>query len=130
MALGRSGSGAALSCKKRKKLRSHTSIDCSPAEQVGATLGIDAATWRSLEITQTLRDGRRDGALLGVIDRTVTSMGARTLADWLRQAFDRRGVDQRSARCRGGIFTEAALCARQFVKNCAASMTFSGWSLG
>jgi len=48
-----------------------------------ATLQIDSATWRSLEITQTLRDGRRETALLGVIDRTVTSLGARLLADWL-----------------------------------------------
>jgi DNA mismatch repair protein MutS len=49
-----------------------------------AALQIDGATWRSLEITHTLRDGRRDGALLGVMDRTVTAMGARTLAEWLR----------------------------------------------
>lgn len=48
-----------------------------------ATLQIDSATWRSLEITQTLRDGRRETALLGVIDRTVTSLGARLLSDWL-----------------------------------------------
>lgn len=52
---------------------------------VGSCLEIDAATWRSLEITRTLRDGRRDGALLGVIDRTVTGAGARLLADWLRR---------------------------------------------
>ncbi|TWT36914.1 DNA mismatch repair protein MutS [Posidoniimonas corsicana] len=49
-----------------------------------STLQIDAATWRSLEIAHTLRDGRREGALLGVIDRTVTSPGARLLAEWLR----------------------------------------------
>ncbi|TWT78156.1 DNA mismatch repair protein MutS [Posidoniimonas polymericola] len=49
-----------------------------------STLQIDAATWRSLEIAHTLRDGRREGALLGVIDRTVTSTGARLLAEWLR----------------------------------------------
>ena len=48
-----------------------------------STLQIDGATWRSLEITQTLRDGRRETAMLGVIDRTVTGMGARLLADWL-----------------------------------------------
>ena len=48
-------------------------------------LQIDAATWRSLELTQTLRDGRREGSLLGVMDRTTTSMGARMLADWLRR---------------------------------------------
>jgi DNA mismatch repair protein MutS len=49
----------------------------------GDTLEIDAATRRSLEITATLRDGRREGSLLAVMDRTATSMGARLLADWL-----------------------------------------------
>lgn len=46
-------------------------------------LGIDHVTRRSLELSRTLRDGGREGALLGVLDRTVTPMGARMLADWL-----------------------------------------------
>ena len=40
-------------------------------------------TRRSLELTRTLREGKRDGSLLAVIDRTATPMGARLLADWL-----------------------------------------------
>lgn len=47
------------------------------------TLALDEMTRRSLELTRTLREGKRDGSLLGVIDRTVTPMGARLLADWL-----------------------------------------------
>ena len=47
------------------------------------TLGLDEMTRRSLELTRTLREGKREGSLLGVIDRTVTPMGARLLADWL-----------------------------------------------
>ncbi|RIK77170.1 MAG: DNA mismatch repair protein MutS [Planctomycetota bacterium] len=46
-------------------------------------LEIDQATRRSLEICQTIRDGRREGSLLGVMDRTVTSLGARLLGEWL-----------------------------------------------
>ena len=46
-------------------------------------LAIDPATRRSLELTATIRDGGRAGSLLGVMDRTVTSLGARLLADWL-----------------------------------------------
>ena len=46
-------------------------------------LSIDPATRRSLEIVATIRDGRRDGSLLGTLDRTVTCLGARLLADWL-----------------------------------------------
>jgi DNA mismatch repair protein MutS len=46
-------------------------------------LGLDEMTRRSLELTRTLRDARRDGSLLQAIDRTCTPMGARMLGDWL-----------------------------------------------
>ena len=49
----------------------------------GSNLLIDEATRRSLELTRTLRDEKRDGSLLAVIDETVTPMGARLLAEWL-----------------------------------------------
>lgn len=49
----------------------------------GSCLIIDEATRRSLELTQTLRHGQRDGSLLATIDETVTPMGARLLAEWL-----------------------------------------------
>jgi DNA mismatch repair protein MutS len=42
-------------------------------------MGIDAATRRNLELTQTL-SGQRGGSLLAQIDRTVTAGGARALA--------------------------------------------------
>jgi DNA mismatch repair protein MutS len=45
-------------------------------------LEIDEASRRSLEISRTIRDARREGSLLWVLDRTVTAMGARLLADW------------------------------------------------
>ena len=49
----------------------------------GSTLLIDESTRRSLELNRSLRDGKRDGSLLSIIDETVTPMGARLLADWL-----------------------------------------------
>lgn len=49
----------------------------------GTTLIIDEATRRSLELTRTLRDGRREGSLLSVLDESVTPMGSRLVADWL-----------------------------------------------
>ena len=42
-------------------------------------MGIDSATRRNLELTQTLA-GQRSGSLLAGIDRTVTACGARLLA--------------------------------------------------
>src|SRR5262249_6659666 len=47
------------------------------AYQHGEFLHLDEVTRRSLELTRTLRDGGRDGSLLGILDRTVTAMGAR-----------------------------------------------------
>ena len=51
--------------------------------QPGKILEIDQATRRSLELTRTIREGRREGSLIDVINRTVTPMGARQLSDWL-----------------------------------------------
>jgi len=51
--------------------------------RTGDTLEIDEASRRSLEITRTIREGRREGSLLAVLDRSVTAMGSRLLAEWL-----------------------------------------------
>jgi DNA mismatch repair protein MutS len=47
-------------------------------ESADASVQIDAATRRNLELTQALSGGR-DGSLLAAIDRTVTAAGARLL---------------------------------------------------
>jgi DNA mismatch repair protein MutS len=57
---------------------------------------IDEATRRSLELTRTMREGRREQSLLGVIDETCTPMGARLLADWLSSPLtDAEQIGQR-----------------------------------
>ena len=49
-------------------------------------MGLDAATRRNLELTVPLRfDGSKKNTLLGVLDRTKTSMGARLLRSWVDQ---------------------------------------------
>ena len=60
------------------------------------TLEIDEATRRSLEITRTLREARREGSLLSVLDRCVTPMGSRLLGDWLANpSTDRERIESR-----------------------------------
>ncbi len=56
------------------------------------TLQVDQATRRSLEISRTLRDGRREGSLLGVLDQCVTAMGSRLLADWVANPLTDRAA--------------------------------------
>jgi len=52
---------------------------------------IDRATQRSLELVQTMRSGDRTGSLLWVLDKSVTTMGARRLHEWLLSPL--RSVD-------------------------------------
>jgi len=40
---------------------------------------IDPSTWRNLEITENMRTKEKKGSLLGVLDKTMTAMGARRM---------------------------------------------------
>ncbi len=53
--------------------------------QLGDFMTLDPATRRNLELTETLRSGQVRGSLLGVLDLTVTAMGARLLRQWVSQ---------------------------------------------
>jgi DNA mismatch repair protein MutS len=46
---------------------------------------LDQFTRRNLELTETIRSRKTEGSLLGVLDRTVTAMGARLLRTWINQ---------------------------------------------
>ncbi|MBP5230938.1 MAG: DNA mismatch repair protein MutS, partial [Clostridia bacterium] len=48
-------------------------------------LGIDHFSRRNLELCETLRTGERRGSLLGTVDRTRTSAGARLLKKWIEK---------------------------------------------
>jgi DNA mismatch repair protein MutS len=68
------------------------------------TMALDEMTRRSLELTRTLREGRREGSLLFALDRTVTPMGARELAQWLTSPL----TDLDAIRRRHGAVAELA----------------------
>ena len=46
-------------------------------------LMMDSNAIRNLELVKTLRDGKRYGSLLWVLDKTKTNMGARMLSSWI-----------------------------------------------
>lgn len=46
---------------------------------------LDISSRRNLELTETMRDKSRKGTLLWVLDRTMTSMGSRTIRKWIEQ---------------------------------------------
>lgn len=49
----------------------------------GGGMIIDTVTARNLELTQTIREGEKQGSLLGLLDRCATGMGRRLLRRWL-----------------------------------------------
>ena len=51
---------------------------------LGDYLLIDDLSCRNLEILKNLRTGNRQGTLIAVMDQTVTAIGSRLLARWLR----------------------------------------------
>ena len=59
-------------------------------------VSIDETSFRNLELVRTLVGGRRKGSLLGLVDRTVTAMGARQLRRWLELPLrDKAAIETR-----------------------------------
>ena len=57
---------------------------------------IDSITSRNLELTQSLKDGGKQGSLLGLLDRCMTAMGRRLLRRWIEQPLlDRGHIEER-----------------------------------
>ena len=57
---------------------------------------LDINTRRNLEIMETLKDHRKKGSLIGVMDKTKTSMGARKLRSWIEQPLcDAKEINKR-----------------------------------
>jgi len=57
---------------------------------------IDNVTSRNLELTQSLREGGRQGSLLGLLDRCMTAMGRRLLRRWIElPLIQRKMIEKR-----------------------------------
>ncbi len=51
---------------------------------------LDVSSRRNLELTETMRDKKKNGSLLGVLDFTRTSMGARALRNWVERPLTKK----------------------------------------
>lgn len=59
-------------------------------------LEMDIGTRRNLELTSTLRDGKREGSLFSILDHCGTSMGRRRLKSWIELPLrDLQQIQQR-----------------------------------
>jgi DNA mismatch repair protein MutS len=52
---------------------------------IGKYMILDTATRRNLELCETMREGKKRGSLLWVLDKTKTAMGARMLRSFIEQ---------------------------------------------
>lgn len=77
--------GAALGYLEYAQKSSVGYIDKLNVYSVNEFMELDIATRRNLEITETMRDKSKRGSLLWVLDYTKTSMGARTLKQWIEK---------------------------------------------
>lgn len=88
--------GAILDYLNETQRTSPAHIDRLVPYRVTNALEIDQASRRSLEITRTIREGRREGSLLAVLDQTITAMGSRLLAEWVANPLtDVAAIDAR-----------------------------------
>ncbi len=77
--------GALIDYIKETQKTDISYIHSAEVYRVGEFLEMDVNTRRNLELTQTMRNGEKRGSLLWVLDHTKTSMGARTLRQWVEQ---------------------------------------------
>ncbi len=57
---------------------------------IDSYLEMDYYTRRNLELTVTMREGKREGSLLAVLDGCRTSMGKRMLRKWIEQPLKKK----------------------------------------
>ena len=78
-----SAAGALVAYLRETQKHSLGNITQIRLEKSGDFMELDTTAMRNLELTKTLRDGKKYGSLLWVLDKTKTSMGARMLQSWL-----------------------------------------------
>ncbi len=103
--------GAVLDYLTETQKTSLEHVDRLVPYRTSGTLEIDQSSRRSLEILRTIRDGRREGSLLAVLDRTVTAMGSRMLADWVANPLTDPAAIGARHNAVGELFGEVSLAA-------------------
>jgi len=77
--------GAALKYLKDTQKVDLSNISKASVFSSSSYVDIDLSSRRNLELTETMRDKSKKGSLLGILDKTKTSMGARLLRKWIEQ---------------------------------------------
>lgn len=83
-------SGAMLKYLYEMQKSSCAQIVSISAYKNGDYMIVDTSSRRNLELVETMREKKKNGSLLGVLDKTSTAMGARMLRSFLEQPLINR----------------------------------------
>ncbi|MBQ7349004.1 MAG: DNA mismatch repair protein MutS [Clostridia bacterium] len=78
-----SAAGALIAYLQETQKHTLSNINSIKKENADELMMLDVNAIRNLELVKTLRDGKRYGSLLWLLDKTKTSMGARKLQSWI-----------------------------------------------
>lgn len=93
---GMQAAGIILFYLQKTQMTSLAHINSIRAYSCGDAMSLDPETRRSLELQDPIRQRSRGHTLLSVLDRTVTSMGARLLRRWMdRPSLDIPEINRR-----------------------------------
>ncbi len=96
MSAGISSAGALITYIRETQKTDPIHITRLSRLRSGSHMVIDSFTYRNLELTATLRDGKRRGSLISILDRTKTAMGARLLRRYIDTPLqDRAEINRR-----------------------------------
>ncbi len=89
-------SGALLQYLEETQKNSLSHMSRLTRYATGNYMVLDSATRRNLELVETLREKKKRGSLLWVLDKTKTAMGARTLRKYVEQPLiDKKSIVKR-----------------------------------
>ena len=84
MKAGVGAAGALIAYVSETQCQKLEHIDTVRPYFLGNFLVVDDQSRRNLELSRNIRSGGRQGTLLEILDKSVTAMGGRLLAHWLR----------------------------------------------
>lgn len=108
-----SACGALIAYLRKTQKHALPNINGVALEHSNEFMTLDAVAIRNLELTKSMRDGKRYGSLLWLLDKTCTAMGSRNIANWLTSPLQSEekinyrldGVEElfKNALIRGGL---------------------------
>ncbi|WP_456298986.1 DNA mismatch repair protein MutS [Natronincola ferrireducens] len=94
--LGIHSTGALIDYLQTTQKRALNHLNKINIYTLNKTMTLDLTTRKNLELTETLREKKKKGSLLWVLDKTMTSMGGRMIRKWIEEPLvDAVEINQR-----------------------------------